>query len=55
LLVLAQSLNPFATAFRYPDDLMMLTPTHDDFVEAITDAENVYNFVLTKLPIQTHP
>ncbi|TCT19296.1 HEPN domain-containing protein [Thiobaca trueperi] len=41
-------LIPFATAFRYPGD--MLDPEQSDVAEAITLAEAVVAFVLTRMP-----
>jgi HEPN domain-containing protein len=52
---IGDALTRYATEFRYPDDLMIQLPTEQEFADAITDAESIYNFVLSKLPNETHP
>lgn len=44
----AELLTPFATAFRYPGDV--LDPDPADVTEAIALAESVIDFVLTRMP-----
>jgi len=48
LLDLADLLTPYATAFRYPGDV--LQPGREDAQIAMSAAESVLNFVLTRLP-----
>lgn len=55
LLLAAQYLTPFATQFRYPDDFEITDPLREEFEEAIENAEQIYQFVLSKLPKETHP
>jgi len=45
-------LTPFATAFRYTDDI--LEPSQDEFDQALKSAADLYAFVLSLLPIETH-
>jgi HEPN domain-containing protein len=44
----AEALTPFATAFRYPGDV--LDPEPADVEEAILFAEAVVDFVMTRVP-----
>ena len=44
----ADLLTPYATAFRYPEE--EIGPTKDQFDDAITAAERIYHFILTKHP-----
>lgn len=44
----ALSLNPFATAFRYPD--IVFEPGIDEVGEAIEAAKRIYNFIAAKMP-----
>lgn len=46
-------LTPFATAFRYTDDI--LEPSQDEFDQALKSAADLYAFVLSLLPTETHP
>ncbi len=46
-------LTPFATAFRYTDDI--LEPSQDEFDEALKAAADLYIFVLSVIPAETHP
>ena len=46
-------LTPYASEFRYPDS--RLEPTPEEFEEALTAAQNLYTFVLSKLPAASHP
>ena len=43
-----ERLTPYATLFRYPGDV--LEPEPGEFVQALTDAEQFYIFVLGLLP-----
>jgi predicted nucleotidyltransferase len=46
-------LTPYATAFRYPGDF--LDPTREQFDEALSAADRVWQFVLSVLPAEAHP
>lgn len=50
LMELAELLTPYATAFRYPGDLLIPDPV--DAQEALQSAEQVLAFVLSTLPEQ---
>jgi HEPN domain-containing protein len=52
-LAAGQLLTPYATAFRYPGE--MLEPDHDEFEEALRASEAFYSFVLSLLPADVHP
>jgi HEPN domain-containing protein len=52
-LVAAQILTPLGVKFRYPDNDML--PKWEEVTEALTLASDFYNFVLSKLPNETHP
>lgn len=45
-------LTPYASEFRYPD---RLEPAPEEFQEALTAAQELYIFVLSKLPADSHP
>jgi HEPN domain-containing protein len=49
----AEWLTRYATAYRYPGDVM--EPDQDEFEQALTDAEGLFQFVLSLLPITVHP
>lgn len=49
----AELLTPYATAFRYTDDI--LEPSQDEFDEALKAAADLYIFVLSVIPAETHP
>ena len=54
----ADLLNPLATSFRYPDETDWEAdplPTREKFDEALAAAQRIYDFVLSQLPIDTHP
>ncbi len=52
----ADLVSPFATRFRYPSIADSdLEPTRTDFIEALTAARRIYDFVLSMLPVETHP
>jgi len=48
LVEISEILTPYATAFRYPGDV--LEPDPLDAEEALVLAEKVFGFVLEKLP-----
>ncbi|MGI8906661.1 MAG: HEPN domain-containing protein [Candidatus Sumerlaeaceae bacterium] len=43
-----ESLTPYATAYRYPDESLL--PDPDEFQQALHQAESFFEFVLTLLP-----
>ena len=43
----AAFLKPFSIAFRYPDDLLF--PAEEDVIEAIDDAQFIFNFIQQKI------
>jgi HEPN domain-containing protein len=49
----ADVLTPYATPFRYTDDI--LEPSQDEFDQALKSATDLYIFVLSLLPPETHP
>lgn len=51
---IAKALTPYAYKFRYPDSAN-LAPTQEEYEDAFTDATNLYNFVLSLVPAETHP
>lgn len=46
-------LTPYASEFRYPGDV--LDPTREQFDEALSAADSVWQFVLSVLPAEVHP
>jgi HEPN domain-containing protein len=46
-------LTPYATAFRYPSE--NLEPDEEEFLQAIEEARQFYNFVLGLLPAEVRP
>lgn len=48
-----EALTPYATAFRYPGEV--LEPDHDEFDRALQVAEGPFAFVLSRLPVEVHP
>lgn len=48
-----ERLTPYATAFRYPGEI--LEPDREEFDQAFEDAESLYNFILSLLPAEVHP
>jgi HEPN domain-containing protein len=50
---LAERLTPYATAFRYPSEV--LDPDTERFQEALEAADMIYRFVLARLPQEAHP
>lgn len=51
---IAKALTPYAYKFRYPD-AANLAPTREEYEEALVDATNLYDFVLSLLPPETQP
>ncbi|HEX3889358.1 MAG TPA: HEPN domain-containing protein [Verrucomicrobiae bacterium] len=51
----AAALTPYAWEFRYPDDLSETMPTREEFDEALKQAREIYDFVLSLLPEETRP
>jgi HEPN domain-containing protein len=49
----AERLTRYATQYRYPGDVM--EPDHDEFAQALADAEGLFRFVLSVLPAAVHP
>lgn len=48
-----ERLTPYATLFRYLGDLV--EPEREEFEQALCDAEGLYRYVLSLLPIEVHP
>ena len=53
--VQADTLNPYATAFRYPDTLGVLFPSELEVATAIEHAQTIFDFVLARLPTEVRP
>ena len=53
LLDMAERLTPYATAYRYPDDV--LEPDRQEFEAALKAADELCTFVLSVLPEEVHP
>ena len=51
----ADVLNPYSTAFRYPDMLGVQFPSVAEVNTAIEHAQAIYDFVLKQLPSEAHP
>jgi HEPN domain-containing protein len=49
----AERLTPYATAFRYPGEVM--EPEQEEFGKALQAAEEITGFVLSLLPKEVHP
>lgn len=45
----AEELNPFATAYRYPD--MIMEPEAQEVADAVRQAEKIFEFIRLKLPL----
>ncbi|MCS7338475.1 MAG: HEPN domain-containing protein [Verrucomicrobiae bacterium] len=52
---IAAALTPYASEFRYPDDLAETTPTQEEFDEALKHAQIIFSLVLTLLPKEAQP
>jgi HEPN domain-containing protein len=48
-----RELTPYATLYRYPGAVTI--PDRHQFDQAYISAEQLYNFVLSLLPAETHP
>lgn len=55
LLDAASSLTPYATAFRYPDEFFEPEPAKEQFNEALQQAEQIFAFVIKRLPQNVQP
>ncbi len=55
LIASAAALTPYAWEFRYPDDLAETYPTREEFSEALTHAQTIFDFVLNLLPPEARP
>lgn len=51
----AEQLTPYATKFRYADDLIGAEPSREEFDAMVYAASGFYRFVLSALPPETHP
>lgn len=51
----ADLLNPYATAFRYPDMLGVQFPSVAEVNIAIEHAQAIYDFVLNRIPQEARP
>lgn len=51
----SDTLTPYATAFRYPIELFENEPDDEQMKEALELAEQIFKFVLQKLPKRVHP
>ncbi len=48
-----QRLTPYSTVFRYPGE--RLEPDRSEFEQALQEAQDLYNFVLSLLPPEVRP
>ncbi len=55
LKIAAESLTPYAFAYRYPNETAFLEPSREEFDEAVKQAQAVYDFVLNLLPMEARP
>lgn len=51
----AEQLTPYATQFRYVDDLVDTEPSREEFDTMFDAASALYDFVLLTLPPETRP
>lgn len=51
----AETLTPYASAFRYPGVAGEPMPTREEFNGALGHAEEVFNFVVERLPAEAKP
>lgn len=51
----AEIVTPYATRFRYPMENAPEEPPRPEFEEALAAARRIYEFVLSVLPVETHP
>lgn len=51
----AAILTPYATYYRYPNELFELEPEEEQIEEALELAKQILNFVMQRLPEDVHP
>jgi HEPN domain-containing protein len=51
----AEIITPYATRFRYPMEDVPMEPERSEFEEALDASQRLYDFVLSVLPLETHP
>jgi HEPN domain-containing protein len=51
----AEIVTPYASRFRYPMEDVPMEPERSEFEEALDATQRLYDFVLSKLPPETHP
>ena len=51
----AETLTPYASAFRYPGGFEEQMPSREEFNEALQHAQAIYDFVLNLLPKEARP
>jgi HEPN domain-containing protein len=51
----AETLTPYASAYRYPDETAFLESSREEFAEAVRQAQTIYDFVLNLLPKEARP
>ena len=51
----ADALTPYATRFRYPNATFAIEPEPGEYAEAIQHAQSIYDFVLSRLPVDAKP
>ena len=51
----AETLTPYASAFRYPGGFEKQMPSREEFDTALNDAQTIYDFVLNLLPREARP
>ncbi len=49
----AERLSRYATQYRYPGAVM--EPDPNEFAQALADAEGLFQFALSVLPVAVHP
>jgi HEPN domain-containing protein len=47
--------TPYASAFRYPGLTADPMPTREELDEALQHAQAIYEFVVSRLPVEAHP
>ncbi len=51
----AAVLTPYASAFRYPGGAFEPMPSREEFDEALSHAQVIYDFVVARLPQEAQP
>lgn len=51
----ASVLTPYATAFRYPGGTFEAMPSPEEFATALKHAEQIFQFVIERLPVEARP